>query len=133
MSIAQEILALLVLAILCCGVIAYIYKSSKLFTRLLLTLLFGLLVGIGYCVITEKIESNRNVVKITSVATDFHALPSITNTKVIEHISSVKKLVATAVKTTVDYADVEQDVDYAYICMHLESKGFKTKQLKIRC
>lgn len=131
MSVAQTFFTLGLLTIGLCWAFSYLWKNDKLFEKLLLALLFGIILGFGYKVTKEKIENAGNAVEISTVVTSCPAI--------IEDSFSIVPTLgsSTSVVRKVDKAslDLLSKVDTIVLdsSIFTESQGFKTKQLKIRC
>lgn len=127
MSVAQELLTVLVMAVMLCLLFARVYKSEKLFSKLLITLILGFLLGLGYTVIKSNFNK-PDVVKITNI-TD-----TITSYDVLCADNCLMYNIITPVVGSVIHAIPDYTVqDIVSTNAYNESTGFKLRQLKIRC
>lgn len=131
MSVAQTFLAMGLLTIALCWLFSYLWKNDKLFEKLLLALLFGIILGFGYKVTKEKMESAGNAVQISTVVT---SLPAIVDDSysVVPTLDSSASVVKKADTASLDLTSKVDTITKDSLTF-TESQGFKTKQLKIQC
>lgn len=130
MSTTQELFAMLITAIILCFVFARVYKSEKLFSKLVITLILGFILGLGYSIVKSELAKpdvvTANITKVSNTY-DLNSELWINFNPMYDLSTSVVEKVLEAIPDYTSKGRVNSE------SLNDESKSFKLRQLKIRC
>lgn len=129
MSTVQELLAWMIIAIILCFLFARISKNQKLFGKLVLTFVIGLVLGLGYNLVKEAVTKKADVPTETTVSNT--NVTQMLNWIDITPTCNVPTLLASSVETA--FLDCTSKENISTNNLTNESSGWKLRQLKIRC